>query len=317
MSSQKSIVPKLREITADNLRDHAILVKFTRREWNPNKLDRGVSDELKELKSASSDVRVYKSLVSSQWLSGWRSDATAAYNYFLTHTLPWEDRGYRVLPMSAYLDFVDFMAETILRLNEKADLMAEMFSSAIDQAENQMGDLFNRSEYPTKELFREKFEVDWAERPVPVADDFRLKDMNEAMIDRMQTKLEEMVTRSIGDALQEPWTRMQDAIKRISDKVSRGDGFQYTALTNLAQLVDALPGLNLTNDPHLTEIIEDTKKLLNDLDGELKPHHDRLENKKAAERASKALRKDEDVRAHAADETKKILDKMSAFMGAS
>ncbi len=302
--------PKIAELTPTNLNEYAILIGFHKKSWTPSARDAQIEENTKDREGYQGEARLYKQLVSKVWLEDFRKNARAAAKFHEENTLPWADRGFRILVASNYETYVNGMAEFVTNSGRLVTELQAKWPDAIAEARSLWpGDTFNEDDYPTVEEIPELFKIDWTERPIPNSDDFRLKDINPAMQKRMQEKLDADLSDSITEALAAPWETAFSAIQRIAETLTEGGRFEYTMVSNLSRLVAALPGLNISGDERLAEIAEDAKALLRTIAGTESVTDDE------AKTVAKELRKDDGLKDAAAEDARKALDKMSGFMG--
>jgi hypothetical protein len=311
-------IPKLKEIAPHDLKDYAILVAFHRKDWTPTAKDERVEQETRDRLGYSGDADFRKKLINKAWLSEFRQVARSALTFHRDNTLPWTDRGFRILLGKNIQRYFDGMSEFKMRAEVLVDQLAENWPAILDESRSLWpGDLYDPSDYPGQEEIKVLFGIDWSERPIPDSNDFRLKDINPSMQKEIQKRMDADVIKAIREASETPWLLAFEAIERVVETLADTDKtFHYTMISKLAKLVDALPGLNLTEDPRLDEIAKDAKDLLYKMSAEIEVSIDDDEDlKEAAEDASKAIRKDEDLRSALGDDAKKALDKMKGFMG--
>jgi hypothetical protein len=136
-----------------------------------------------------------------------------------------------------------------------------------------LGDLFDRDEYPDAEKVRTKFGFNYYFTPVPMAGDFRV-DTNEAALAELKQHYEQQYNSRLEKAMRDVWQRMHDCLThmkdRLTDEVVDGDAkkkiFRDSLIENAMELIDMMPALNLTNDPKLTQASNDLRKALVGMD---------------------------------------------------
>jgi hypothetical protein len=315
----KELTPKLEEITPDTLAERAILVAFHRKAWSPTARDADLERDTKDRHQYNGDATIRKVLIDKTFLAEWNANARAAKVFHKSMTLPWTDRGFRVLLAQNIEKYTNGMAEFQATSERLAVELQGRWPTIIEHSKTLWPDaLYDETNYPTTDEILGLFQIGWDERPVPTAGDFRLANVNDAMRSRMQENLEKAVAASIEQAMAEPWLRLTEAVQRMLGTLTEGGRFEYTMLTHLASVASAIPGLNLTNDPALAEISDDINALLKDLAEKAEVELDEDEEepeKKVAQETAKKLRKDEELAQSATDQAQAVLDKMAGFMG--
>lgn len=212
------------------------------------------------------------------------------YNY--TVTLPWQDDGYRILPMAIHEEYT----QEIRKLRAEWDKAAAVFLDSMPKweqwaQENHNGS-FEPKLYDTAKVAK-KFglKIDFA--PVPSGEDFRVAvdaDTRQAVNERIAAA-EEFARADL-------WQRLAAPLQRMVERCSAPDKVFRDSLTgNIAEIVSLIPKLNLSADPNLARLAAEAKAL-----GEIKPQ---------------TLRTDQDARAKAAADAKALLDRMAGYMPAA
>jgi hypothetical protein len=318
----KDLVPSLDEITPENLAERAILVSFHRKSWSPTARDRDLEYETKERKGYLGDATIRKVLIDKTFLTEWAANARAAGTFHKEMTLPWTDRGFRVLLGPNIERYTEGMAEFVARDRRLAVELQQRWPDIIENSKTLWPEeLYDPTNYPTTDEILSLFEIGWDERPVPTKGDFRLTAMSDAMRERMQENLERAVSASIALAIEEPWMRLTESVQRMIESLTREGRFEYTMLTQLSALAGAIPGLNLTNDPRLAKVASDIFEMIEELKavaGEPKIDDDDTDadiDRKRAQKAAAAVRKDDELKAETARKAQEVLERMSGFMG--
>ena len=170
-------------------------------------------------------------------------------------TLPWNDHGARLLPTISLMDY----QKTMGRFRSEFDLLVEAFLDKYDTlvaaAAFQLGTLFDRGEYLTRNQVAQRFRMDSSFTPLPTAGDFRLdveSTVQRELVEQYERKLEEQLTQANRDA----WDRLHTALTKLSDRlVVEEDGkkrvFHDTLVTGAVDLCELLTAMNITKDPQL------------------------------------------------------------------
>jgi len=180
-----------------------------------------------------------------------------------TRTLPWADKGARLLATSL---FMDYKAEANVRratFDKMVDNFMVQYPSLVQTANNYLGTLFNAEDYPSPDKVREKFGFRLVFSPVPEAGDFRLQ-VAEQDLNDLRQQYEESFNLRLSDAMREPWDRLHKLIAGMSEKLTDVDGedenkkrYHDTLITNAQSLCGMLTHLNITKDPQLEQARRD------------------------------------------------------------
>ena len=136
-----------------------------------------------------------------------------------------------------------------------------------------LGDMFDRSEYPSAEEIAHKFSFRVNYMPVPKAGDFRVDVGNEAEKE-LQDKLSKLADERIEAAMSDARDRLKTHLGRMMErlKVEEVNGkvvksrIHDSLIEGGLELCDALRALNLTNDAMLESARAQLEKLLRTVD---------------------------------------------------
>lgn len=242
-----------------NLNTSAMLVELNISSWTARKLDKRVSEEVDASKATKTRAGNYhKNLLAGST----ELEAVIKYgnNVRLWHhkqTLPWSDSGSRIITMENFLDYKAQLTTCEDNYNRLVSNFIAVYPTLISAAAFQLGDLFNREEYPEVDAVRHKFKFNYVFSPLPNAGDFRV-DIGEQAAKELVEQYEKSYNARIEAAMRDVWERLHDTLTHMSDRLAdteKGErkGFHGTLLTNARDLVDLLKKLNVTNDQKLEQ----------------------------------------------------------------
>ena len=236
----------------------AVLVDLEISIYSGRKQDKRTQAEVTQSKGAASKraASVYKSLFAEcselDAINKFQARVRAEH-YRLTQ--PWNDYGARLLPTSLLPDY----KKTMNRLEEEFYLLVDRFLDKYDtlvaSAAFQLGTLFDRNEYPSRNQVANKFRMSLSFAPLPTAGDFRLDIEAEVQQDLIE-QYEKRAAAQVTAATQDSWTRLHKALTRLSDRlVVEDDGkkriFHDTIVSGALELCDLLTHMNVLKDPAL------------------------------------------------------------------
>lgn len=252
----------------------AMLVELSISTWTARKLDKKVSAEVDLAKGTkTSAVNVNKNLLAGTgFLDTITKYAANARAWHLSQTLPWSDNGQRLLPVSNFIEY----KEQLGKLNDNFDALVDKFIDAypnlVTAAAFQLGDLFNRDEYPEADAIARKFKFSYNFFPVPQAGDFRV-DIGEEARKEIEASCNRMSDSRIEGAMKDAWSRLHEHLLRMSERLDYGDAdkkiFRDTLVENAVELVDMLKHFNITRDPKLEQARLDLKSAIGVYDAEM------------------------------------------------
>jgi hypothetical protein len=238
----------------------AMMVDLNIAIYSGRKQDKSTQAEVTNAKGSGSKkaASVYKNLFAEckelDAITKFQARARAEH-YKLT--LPWNDQGARLLPTAALLDYQKTMQRYKDEFNRLVDAFLDKYDTLVAGAAFQLGTLFDRNEYPSRGKVAQRFRMDTSFTPLPTGGDFRL-DIESDVQRQLIAQYEEKLDAQLAAATQDSWTRLYNAISKLSDRLTVDeDGkkrtFHDTTVTNAVELCDLLHVMNVTNDPALTK----------------------------------------------------------------
>lgn len=243
----------------------AVLVEMNISVWTANKLDRYQTDKVVSDNSAVRDAaQVRKNLMAGTSMRKDIADYAAGSRlWHNTRTLPWADKGARLLPTSL---FMDYKAEANVRrdtFNNMVDNFIAHYPALVQTSQNYLRGLFNPDDYPSAEEVRSKFGYRLVFSPVPESADFRLAIADQDLQD-IRKQYEDNFNDRLAEAMREPWDRMHKLLVGMSEKLTDTEGdeenkkrYHDTLVTNAQGLCSMLTHLNITKDPTLEQARRD------------------------------------------------------------
>lgn len=228
--------------------------------YSGRKQDKRTQDEVTIAKGAASKraASVYKNLFSEcKELDAITKFQSAARMKHYKLTLPWSDNGSRLLPTKSFMAYTDDMNAATDEFNALVTKFLDRYDTLVAAAAFQLGSLFDRAEYPTREQVARKFSFEVVYTPMPTSGDFRLDIESEVQGD-LAAQYEKRMETQLASASKDAWTRLHGVLSRISDRLTpEPDGkkriFHETMLSNADELCDLLTALNVTGDPDLEQ----------------------------------------------------------------
>lgn len=258
----------------------AMLVELSISSWTARKLDKKVSTEVDIAKNTKvSAVNVNKNLMAGTGvLDKIIKYAANARAWHISQTLPWSDNGSRLLPMSNFMAYKEQLGVLESNYNALVDKFIDAYPNLVTAAAFQLGDLFDRNEYPDITSLRKRFKFGISFFPVPNAGDFRV-DINEEAKADIIANCNDAYNARLENAMKDAWSRMHDCLTRMSDRLSidvvtddEGNPshefrvFRDSLLENAVELVDMLKHLNITKNPDMEKARLDLKSAISKYD---------------------------------------------------
>jgi hypothetical protein len=188
--------------------------------WTANKIDKDASRKVADDNNAAADSGHFrKNLMAGSTLRKDIADYAAGCRmWHSTRTMPWADRGPRLLPTSLFFDYKTEANARETYFNNKVSEFLLAYPRLVQTAQNYLGDLFNRDDYPHPDEVASKFGFRLVFSPVPDAGDFRL-DLPKQELDAMRTQYESHANERVEAAMQEQWGKLHEMVSRMSEKL--------------------------------------------------------------------------------------------------
>ena len=244
----------------------AMMVDLNIAIYSGRKQDKSTQAEVTNAKGSGSKkaASVYKNLFAEckelDAITKFQARARAEH-YRLT--LPWHDQGARLLPTAALLDYQQTMGRYRTEFDRLVDAFLDKYETLVAGAAFQLGTLFDRSEYPSRGKVAQRFRMETSFTPLPTGGDFRL-DVESEVQRQLIADYEVKLDAKIKAANQDSWTRLYNAISKLSDRLTDGKKrtFHDTTVTNAVDLCELLQIMNITNDPALTKASRKLEEVL-------------------------------------------------------
>jgi hypothetical protein len=236
----------------------AMLVDLNIAIYSGRKQDRATQAEVTLAKGSGSKkaASVYKNLFAEcKELDAITKFQARARSEHYRLTLPWNDRGARLLPTISLLDYKQVMNRYQSEFDMLVDAFLVKYSTLVAAAAFQLGTLFDRKEYPDVSQVARRFRMDIAFVPLPTSGDFRLDVESEVQRELME-QYDRRLAEQLASATKDSWDRLYEALSRLSDRLTVDeDGkkkiFHDTIVTGAVDLCELLTAMNVTQDPQL------------------------------------------------------------------
>ena len=252
------------------LENKAMIVTMTASMWGASVSDKALANTLTHQHRADEGTAsVRKQLIGKDALKPVKAAIDLAKFIHNRMTLPWADNGQRLLSVKAHETYRDMMETAMARVDEQRRIFVDAYEAEIERARFALGDMFDENDYPDPKEVGSKFGVTYIIEPVPSAAHF-VADIGDEEAERIKADLEQRAQMKLDAAMVALYERIEEALRRLIDRVGfNEDGsprpVHATALESLQTLVEAVPSLNLTDDPKLNEIARRLRSLVGSL----------------------------------------------------
>jgi hypothetical protein len=269
MSKISKITPASKPVANPNalLAERAMCVQFTVRSWSGTKLDRDVTDSVNASHNAATDAgRYMKSLVCKQSLAAIVKAFGAARTYHYSKTLAGFDDGSRLLPTASFADYTQMMKALKADFDSAVSVFVADYGKNMESAKIRLGTMFKAGDYPAVEEVEARFSMGLNVLPIPNAAAFRTN-LSEEQMSAVRANVERQVTKTVAAVNTQCIERMVDVIGKVAAKLRdykpgtdterAKSTFRDSLMSNLQDLVQELPALNITENPAITRLTEE------------------------------------------------------------
>ena len=247
-----------------DLNRDAMLVGLRITAWSGRLYDREASDHVAVHHDASASAGRYnKRLLPKAAFAALTATMSEARTRHYANSLPWDDKGSRLLTVANYEHYTELMDGLRERVVRQRARFIEDYDDYVGQARLDLGKLFRIEDYPSKETLQDKFSIRYRITPVPDADHFIAKLASDDT-DRVKRDIERHVEEQFHDAVGDLYRRLAEAVERVSERLNEDENgkplvFRDTMISNIRDLVDVVPRLNIFGDDRLARLCEQVK----------------------------------------------------------
>lgn len=286
------------------LADKAMLVKLTVRRANLTKRD-SVAEAIIQQQMDDTSLTVLSRLFKDKHnpINQIMTAASEVYTYHKNNTLPWADKGPRMLPNNNYMDYTQNMRTKIANVDSLLQKHIPNYDTYVQldiayRSKNQTASRAKAEDYPSADDFRSRMGFDLRFMPMPDQRHF-LFDLSEDDLNAFNASMEQTASMARDDAVK----RMLEPLSHLVEKLNKPIGtdghiFRDSAIENIAEGIEQARKLTLDESPEI-------KQLTDALNAEISKYAEH----------SNWLRESPIVREQAAQKLSDIASAMGAFMG--
>ena len=265
-------------VMSNPLANTAMLASLTVHNWPARAIDRDATQQVAEENEANERyTRVSKTLLDKEALKTINAICQDARKAHKDYTLPFNDSDYRLLPVKMYEKYTQTINDYQEMLIKARNSLISNYDQHIVAAKQLLGTLFNQDDYPPPQELAERITMEYTFMQIPDIEHLVL-DMAREEQQRLALRLQRDMELSLHRAVQDIYSRVRTATANLAERLDSDEEgnpkrFYQKRLTDLQNIVDAIPRLNLTNDPTLEKVQQELTATLQDLSiDDLKPN---------------------------------------------
>ncbi len=244
------------------LQTKAMLAQLSISQWTASKQDKKATNEVETNHGAHDAGRFNKRLVAKELLEPIAKIATKARDTHYHYTLAWSDSGPRILPSGLFPEYSAAFRNLKSQFEFAVDKMLLEYPLEVQAARNRLGTLYEPGDYPDPSDMKGRFALKLEYSPVPDGDDFRVS-VAESAQEELRDNVREMVRVRQSSAVAATYSRIKDVVSKIEERLSVPDAiFKDSLINNAIELCQVLDGLNITDDPAITDVCQDIRTYL-------------------------------------------------------
>jgi hypothetical protein len=289
----------------DLLKSKALKVRLIRKKLSRNVMDKQLGSEVRDRKKVtdSSSLRVNKSIYTKASTDTYMKLYNEGSKYFYRVSLPWDDKGWRLLSVDLYEDFTKKMKSFTKQYREAVVGFIDGIEVHIEQARSMLGEAFDESDYTfirsagnvDREFLLDQFAMEVEFDTITSGDDLRAS-LNEADREIIADQINKRATEKFARANEHIITSLHECVFAIHDRLCQDENvFRDTLITNLEELCDLIPKMNIAGDPAINAMAKQAVDKLGKWDAQ-------------------TLRDNLLARKEVSDESAKILDNMKGVI---
>lgn len=274
-----------------------ILVNLTISQWSARKHDRKVTAEVNREHGASADAGRYnKHLMAREHLAEINSAITELRTWHYGLTLPWFDNGPRVIVDHAFIEHTNGFRTRSQTLDEILAKFRGVYPDLVENERSRLNGMFDPADYPSAAAIGRKFQWTCRYYDMPDVPDFRIDladDAAKAAMEIARSEAKASLDDAMKNAMGDVWNRIRETVGKMSDRLGSyavdpatgkvSNPFRDSLVSNVTDLCDLLPKLNLTGDPAIDAMIAEMRVKLTSAHPDALRASDKLRDKVKAD----------------------------------
>ena len=241
------------------LQNKAMLVSFTGRCWSARKYDKRVTRKVENIYDTSDSGRWNKVLIQLDKLKVITKLISEFRRFHYEMTVPW-GKNSALIPSEHIMKYSEKEREFKEEFNRLSKEFIDSFPQLKENAKASLNEMYRESDYPSVETLRDKFEFTTFLQPIGTIDDIRVNLQADELV-RIKEEYAKLEQETLANGMKKVWERAHEAVKHVVNKLveynpdNKGQSsFRDTLITNVIDLVELLPALNIVNDPNLEDM---------------------------------------------------------------
>ena len=260
-------------MTSFKLTERAMLADINIGAFNPKKVDKDISQEVVDTKGAASDAGTYvKNIIGPHYLKTLTYISGQARLAHYNLTFPgFGMKGPRILATVGFDKHIEEMGKYRDQYEAAVKELEAVLPTIRSARINELGSMWKEHEFPGVGEIISSFYFDIKYYPMPEASNWIL-DLDSDNMDALRADIEEEVRDTLGSASKAAFIRALEAIEDMRDRLTAYEkptnhksgsfksNFRKSLVSNMNELAETLPFLNIAKDPELDALSEKIKE---------------------------------------------------------
>lgn len=239
----------------NDLSDRAMLVHLAVHQWTGRVKDDKASKEVaaSNFASAEAGTTVLVSLAPKKYTNAVDNAGWAARLEHQRLTMPWNDKGHRILPASMFMEYSDRIREKKAIFQTKVDEFLDIYPKLMESVERKqrLGSLCQTHIIPSVEELRHRFRIYTDILPIPTTRDFRV-DLADGAVRDIKIEIERNIEAKLKAAQADLWKRLSKLVGHVHECLDDPDKrFRDSLMDNLKDFLVMIPNMNIIGDTDL------------------------------------------------------------------
>lgn len=235
-----------------DLTEKAMLVRLNISQWTARKHDKEATKAVETQFNAHDVGRFHKVLIAQEAIKVIQKVSNEARTYHYEKTLPWDDSGNRILTVGCFAEYSENMRKLRAKFEQVVNDFVDNYPALVQDAKQKLNGLFKESDYPQN--VKRLFDYNVSINPLPLAADFRVS-LQSNEVKEIQAEIEANTTKALQAAHQDIYRRLYETVGHMVEKLKDTKAiFRDSLITNLVDLCNLIPKLNIVEDINLDAI---------------------------------------------------------------
>lgn len=191
------------------------------------------------------------------------STMSGAEQYWKALTIPYPDRGIRLIRRDRLQEFRDRFSEYQIELGNRVYELQSGFSGIMLDAAERLGELYNKEDYP-KDL---SYSFEMIVEPISIEPPNYLKDLHPDLYRETQQRIAARFNASVSMAEAAFTQELQTIVSHLIERLSTNDGekkkaFRNSAINNIIGFFDQFQTMNLGSSAELERLVGQAKNIV-------------------------------------------------------